>query len=499
MNKIVLLLIIICLFLGCRPNMDNSQKTISQTKTDWIYHVDSLLMPFWMSDDALGNPRGNYPAYRYPDGRAIDPANLDYKFLVPEYQQFYMDNTDSLRRDFIRVKSRQVYGYCIAFHLTGNEEYLVNAKLGLDYLIKKGVYDDGSAVTFWDKEGNANPRILQRNTQDLAYALLGPSTYYYLTRDPEILNMVLDVNRFVWKEYYENSELKENTKLMAFVREDFESDNTQQKELLAPLDQLNAYLLLMARIVPDSLSEEFLGKASILAHSMKDNFYSEDYNIFWGRLNKKGMDGHTDFAHSIKTFWMIHVTAKLTDDKALENFAREGAKKLLETAFIKENGSWASKYIDESLELDRSAFAWHNAELDQMAATLSFEDTSYYSKYLEHTYPYFEKYMIDYENKGTYWARLEDGEVVKLGFRSGWHMANFHDLEHALIGYLSTANYYGDDIELHFAFDQNINPENEKVKPYHYDAEVREMNKSEFKNLLLSNLSKTKVIFDRIN
>ncbi len=309
------------MFLGCQPKMDNSQDFIKEDKTDWIYHVDSLLMPFWMSDDALGNPPGNYPAYRYPDGSPIDPDNLDYNVIVPEYQQFYME----------------------------------------------------------------------------------------------------------------------------------------------------------------------------------DNFYSEDYNLFWGRLNKKEMGGHTDFAHSIKTFWMIHVTAKLTDDKALANFAREGAKKLLKTAFIEEKGSWASKFLDESLELDRSAFAWHNTELDQMAATLSFEDTSLYSKYLQHTYPYFEKYMIDHNNKGTYWARSEDEVVIEVGFRSGWHMANFHDLEHALIGYLSTANYYGDDIELYFAFKQKINPEKEIVQPYHYNAEIEEIIKSEFKNPLLSNLTKTKVTFDRIN
>ena len=119
------------LFLGCGQKKDNSLKSISETKIDWTYHVDSLLMPFWMSNNALGNPPGNYPAYRYSDGSAIDPTNLDSTLLVPDYQQFYMENTDSLRRDFIRVKSRQIYGYCIAFQLTGNEKYLEYAKLGL--------------------------------------------------------------------------------------------------------------------------------------------------------------------------------------------------------------------------------------------------------------------------------------------------------------------------------------------------------------------------------
>jgi len=488
-----------CLFLGCGPKKDKSLKSISETKTDWIYHVDSLLMPFWMSNNALGNPPGNYPAYRYSDGSTIDPTNLDYTLLVPEYQQFYMETTDSLRRDFIRVKSRQIYGYCIAFHLTGNEKYLENAKLGLDYLIHRGAYKEGSVVSFWDNEGVPKPKIYQRNTQDLAYGLLGPSIYYYLTRDPNILKIILETNRFVWEEYYEKSELKENTKLFAWVREDFEADSTQLKELIAPLDQLNAYILLTAQIVPDSLSAEFLGKVSTLANSIKDNFYSEKYNIFWSSLNNKKIGGNTDFAHSIKTFWMLYVSAKMSGDQALEDFAFKGAEKLLNTAYLKEKGTWASNYLNESLELDKGLFAWHNAELDQMAATLSFKDTTFYSKYLLQTYTYFEKNMIDHKNKGTYWGRSDEGNVIEIGFRSGWHMANFHDMEHALIGYLSTANYFGEDIKLYFAFNKNVVLEKSIIKPYYYNAEIKKLKQTKFDDPILSELIKTQVIFNKIN
>jgi mannose/cellobiose epimerase-like protein (N-acyl-D-glucosamine 2-epimerase family) len=499
MNKIVTLLIIACLFIGCRPKMENSLGSTSKDQTDWIYHVDSLLMPFWMSNEALGNPPGKYPAYRYPDGSAIDPTNLDYTILVPEYQQFYMENTDSLRRDFIRVKSRQIYGYCIAFHLTGNEKYLENAKLGLDFLIDNGAYKDGSIVSFWDKEGNPKPDIYQRNSQDLAYGLLGPSIYYYLTRDPSILKIILETNRFYWNAYYEKSELRENTKLFAWVLKDFEGDSIQNKRLIAPLDQLNAYTLLTAQIVPDSLSAEFEEKVKVLANSIKDNFYSEKYNIFWSRLNNKEFGGNTDFAHSIKTFWMLYVSAKTYGDRTMENFAFNGAQKLLKSAYLKNEGRWASNYLDESLELDKSLFAWHCSELDQMAATLSFKDTTFYSKYLKQTFPYFEKNMIDSENKSTYWGRSAEGNIIEIGFRSGWHISNFHDMERALIGYLSTANYYGDDIKLYYAFNKNNTPENTIIKPYYYDAEIKELNKYKFNNPILSNLVKYHVIFDKIN
>jgi len=466
---------------------------------DWRYHVDSLLMPFWMSADALGETAGNYPAYRYPDGRAVDPSTLDFEKLNPEYRQYYMANTDSLRRDFIRVKSRQIYGYCIAYHITGNEEYLVNAKSGLDYLVGKNVYADSSAVTFWDNKDDPHPTRLQRNAQDLAYALLAPAIYYYLTRDDQVLDIILKNNQFIWKEYYEKSDLAENTKLMKWVLEDFEEDSTNIKELLAPLDQLNAYLLLLAGIAPDNLSTIFQNQIRQLAYSIKDNFYSSDYNIFWGRINKKSLDGNSDFAHSIKTFWMLYTAANYIHDESLATFAKTGADQLLKTAYLEENGSWASRYMDSSLVLDKTIMTWHCDELDQMAATLSFLDTSYYSKYLKQTYVFFEKYMVNYAVGGTHLGRTESGEILDLGFRTGWHMANFHDLEHALVGYLSTANYYGDNIELYFAFDKARMPNKDKIKPFQYQADIVGISSEPFDNVTLEGLSKTKITFDKIH
>ena len=499
MRHLSIFLVSMYLLLKCSPVQDHLQTASSENKIDWIHHVDSLIMPFWMSEEALGNPPGNFPAYRYPDGSAVDPSNPDYARLVPEYQQFYMGSADSLRRDFIRVKSRQIYGYCIAFHLTGNERYLENAKRGLDYLIENDVYADSSVVSFWGREGLPQPGKYQRNAQDLAYGLLAPSIYYYLTRDPDILKILLTTNRFVWDAYYEQADLKASTKLFAWVRENFESDSTQQKELIAPLDQLNAYTLLLAQFVPDSLSSELTARVRILAHSIKDNFYSEKYNLFWSSLNTKRIGGNTDFAHSIKSFWMLYVSARLIGDTDLETFASTGAQRLLNTAYQKGEGRWVSNYRDESMELDKSIFAWHCAELDQMAATLSFRDTSIYTTYLKQTYSYFEEKMIDHTNKGTYWGRSAEGDIIEVGFRSGWHMANFHDMEHALIGYLSTAHYFGDDIKLYFAFGKRIDPETSVIKPYYYAAEIRELKQMEFDTPVFSDLVKTQVIFDNIH
>ncbi|NMM47755.1 AGE family epimerase/isomerase [Marinigracilibium pacificum] len=494
----LLLLAIICI-PGCVRHEKGIPNSAITNKPDWIYHVDSLIMPFWMTKDALGNPSGNFPVYRYPDGTPVNPSKLDSLKLPNEYQQYYMANSDSLRRDFIRVKSRQIYGYCVAYHITGNEEYLINAKNGLDYLIKKGVFSDKSVVSFWDKNKNPQPNILQRNTQDLAYGLLGPSIYYYLTRDPEILKIIIDVNRAVWKSYYEQSNLYENTKLFNWVAENFEGDSTHHKILIAPLDQLNAYTLLTAQIVPDSLSEELKTKVKILAKSIKNNFYSNEHNMFWSSLNNKTIGGNTDFAHSIKTFWMLYISAQLLNDQEMHEFAKKGAEKLLQTAYLPDENRWASNYLNAKHDLDKSIMTWHQAELDQMAATLSFSDTSFYSKYLIKTYPFFEKKLVDPINKGTFWGRTAKGEIIEVGFRSGWHMANFHDMEHALIGYLSSSNYYGDPTNLYFAFLNSISPDSTIIKPYYYQGTIKEISISPFNNYSLSELTKTRITFTDVH
>ena len=302
----------------------------------------------------------------------------------------------------------------------------------------------------------------------------------------------------MWQEYYEKSDLTENTKLMKWVLEDFEGDSTNIKELLAPLDQLNAYLLLLAKVAPDSLLSKFKNQVRKLAYSIKENFYSADYNIFWGRLNKKSFDGNTDFAHSIKTFWMLYTSANYIHDESLAVFAIKGANQLLKTAYLEETGSWASKYKDSSLALDKNIMTWEFDELDQMAATLSFQDISYYSNYLKQTYPYFEKFLINHTVGGTHMGRTASGEIGDLGFRTGWHFGNFHDIEHALIGYFSTANYYNDNIELYFAFKKEAMPGKDKINPYHYQAEIISITSEPFENERFEGLSRTKVTLRNI-
>ena len=495
----LVLLIIVSVFLFCCKSEPDKEKTnVIGQNIDWVHQVDSLLMPFWMTDEAYGEPLGNFPNYRYNDGSIISYDNFDFSSIPVPLTEFLITQPDSLRRNYIRMNSRQVYSYCVAYHITGNEEYLIRAKTGVDYLLKYGGYDTGSPYTYW-QEGKGMPNKFQSTTQDLAYSLTGPTMYYYLTRDIDVLNQILKVKNYVITEYYENSEVKDKTKLVAWVKKDFENDVKTSKRLLAVLDQLNAYLVLLTPILPDTLSNTFLEDIKSLGYSLKDNFYDEKHNLFWMDLDRKVIrDYQTDFGHSIKSFWMLYIIGNLTQDHELSQFAKENALKLLETAYLDESGSWAERYIDSTLTIEKSTSWWSYAELDQMTATLSLQDTILYSKYLKQTYNYWGQNIIDHENKEVYFSIDEEGNPVDLGLKTCHWKNGFHSLEHALIGFLSTHNYNDEDINLYYAFEKNKFPEERKIKPYYYDGKIKSKSVTTFGTSMFNKLSKVKVTFEKI-
>jgi mannose/cellobiose epimerase-like protein (N-acyl-D-glucosamine 2-epimerase family) len=88
----------------------------------WLRHHREDLMPYWDRPEALGEPLGNFPSFRGRNGE-----------LLP----------DSTERG-LSTLARQVYGYSLAFMLSGEDRYLTYAKAGLDWIDAKAkdpVYD----------------------------------------------------------------------------------------------------------------------------------------------------------------------------------------------------------------------------------------------------------------------------------------------------------------------------------------------------------------------
>lgn len=430
----------------------------------WIEHLNQELMPFWTMESALGNPIGNFPTFRCNDGSLVNPTNLCPEFKHPMWRK-------KLNKDYVISKSRQTYAYGVAYHLTGDEKMLELAKAGVDYLRNNAWESNtGSAIAYWE-DGIANPPVLERNTQQLAYALLGLSFYYYLTRDDDVLQDILNLKNYIFVNYY-----NPDWDLLMWVQQDPEETATSEtkpsewKRLPAQLDQLTCYLFLITPLLAEPLKTEWTEDLVHLSNTLIEQFYNPKDNYFLFELNEpdKKMEGQgKNFGPTIKAFWMIYQISKFTKNNDLSQWVELQAPKFLQQAYIAETGSWGLKFNPDG-EIDQNKLWWVYAELDQMTATLSLKYISM-SQYLINTYDYWFQNFVDSKNHEVWHMLNSQGYPVnkypKCHYKNG-----YHSLEHTLVGYITSQEINDKPVVLYYAF-SNKNT-TASVRPYFFDGTV---------------------------
>lgn len=337
-------------------------------------------MPFWTLSTALGEPIGNFPSVRCDDGTLVDPENPCAEVLGFDDDWLIKDD------QYVVSLSRQIYTYGVAFQLTGNRKYLDYAKAGVDYFRTHALdRDAGGTYALWSTDSNAwEPPIADRNPQEQAYGLMGISYYYYLTRDPEILPDILALKEFIFDTYY-NPDLG----LLQWQLEDGEWGKALDKMLVAQLDQLNAYMMLIAPILPEPEKTEWIQDMVMLSEIMLDQFYFSEENLFLlSALSPEisALPTETDFGHTIKTLWFMRMIGHLSGEQSLVDFAVNNGPRILERAYLPEAGTWASGiFPDGTIDEERSW--WVHSELDQFTASLALAEPTV-AAYLPETYSY---------------------------------------------------------------------------------------------------------------
>jgi mannose/cellobiose epimerase-like protein (N-acyl-D-glucosamine 2-epimerase family) len=424
----------------------------------WLRHFREDLLPFWNVPDAWGQPRGNFPTFRGNDGRAVDWAKPPEELATaPGWIK------EAFGREYVRMKSRQTYFYGVAYHLTGDPEMLALARDGVAFIRKEALDPaTGSAVSYWE-QGLPQPEILARTSQDLAYAELGLAMYYYLTRDEAVLRDIKRLKRHIFTQYW-NPEWQA---LRWVVKENPDGEQLRQ-ELVAQLDQVNAYLLLLTPILPEADRKEWTADLKRLARVMVRDYHDADRHLFWGTIHdpaqKKLGARHVDFGHTAKAYWMLERIGRLTGDAALVDLATDGAKAVLKQAYLPESGTWGSKLQPDG-SVNTGKEWWIYAELDQLAGTLALRAPAQ-ALPLPRTAEFWFRRMVDPVHHevwgGAGGPDFEPWEGPKIHqWKSGYHSA-----EHALVGYLTAQALHGRPVTLYFA------PKDAKAKlrPYFFEG-----------------------------
>jgi len=440
----------------------------------WRQHVSDELMPFWLTADALGAPIGNFPTFRCNDGAAYHPEAPCPELVHPPDWI-----ASELGRDYTRMKSRQTFLYGVAFHITGEERYLEYARAGVTWL-RRHAYerDTGSAVTYWSG-GKAGPPPDQRTAQDLAYAQLGLAFYFYLTRDPDVLADLLRLERHIMTRYWEPSPGPPGGMLRWVLADGDTAGDARRQELVSQLDQINAYMLLVAPLLEDEqVARAWRRDLVLLARVVKDRFFAPEHGLFWGTLHdpaaRKLGSRHTDFGHSMKSLWMIYLTGQLTGERDLVEFARPHIGPLLERA-AQPSGCWASG-IQADGTVDGGSQWWVFAELDQAAATLAAreESSAPYARHLAKSYECWFTRFVDRRHHDVWpfvppdWTETTFDERPPLKV---FHWKNgYHPMEHALVALITTASLTGQNLPLYYAFVNT--PPRRRIQPYYFSGTI---------------------------
>ncbi|MEM9541178.1 MAG: hypothetical protein AAGA60_16950 [Cyanobacteria bacterium P01_E01_bin.42] len=437
----------------------------------WIQHLHQDLLPFWDMETAYGDPIGDFPTYRCNDGSLYDEFDPCPELANP------IPGIVKPEREYFRAKSRQVFAYGVAYHLSGDFKYLGLAKAGVDFLIANALAPEGGAYTY-TIDGVPGPTEARRISQDMAYVVAGLGFYYYLTRDPDVLTHIIDLKNYIFDTYFD-----EEWGLLAWAHEDYldyvnpggteEWVYSNQRELVSQLDQVYGYMLLLAPTLPEPYQTEWKEDLLDLATIMSEQFYSPDKNLFFGAITdpiKQQLEtDHTDFGHSIKTLWLIYEIGKLTGHYELTAFAQEKIPLILDEAFLPD-GTWGRR-PNKNGNIDTDKEWWILAELDQTTATLSLRDPSY-AKYLPTTYAYWFETMVDHEYGGIWhWVYAATNEPdIQFPKQHSWKNA-FHSFEHDLVGYITGQAIHNKPVTLFYAFKGAI-PTNVEIRPYLFAAKV---------------------------
>jgi hypothetical protein len=412
------------------------------SKKIWLNYAAQDLWKFWGKENAL-----EYTSYRCNNGALINP-----KQLCSELRQGWI--IAGLENEYTRMLSRQVYLYGTLFNMTGDPLTLEYMEVGVERLLER-FEDSGSAATIM-KDGKPLYTAEQRTSQDLAYVQVGLAMHYYLTGDQAVLEKIDSLKDYVIASYY-----RDDWEMLAWTLEDQMPGDAQNQELVAQLDQLNAYMLLVFPHLPENMKVEWEKDIRLMVDILLNKFHDEDRNRFAGQIvkgefNRPGQR-HNDFGHSVKTYWMIHTAGKLLDDDRYLEIGRWGIDAIIKQSIrFREEASDASNWGNQT-NSDGSGW-WEFAELTQATATLMLDEPDY-ARYLPDIYKYWLSSFVD-KTYGGVWGGAGGGTKQHL-WKNGYHEA-----EIGLVALITSQKAKDETVDLYFKRDEgHFQPYLFEIKP----------------------------------
>lgn len=428
----------------------------------WLRHHREDLMPYWDLPEALGEPTGNFPSFRGRNGE-----------LLP----------GSTSRG-LSTLARQVYGYSLAFMLTGEDRYLTYAKAGLDW-IDTHAKDPVHGGYYGELDVNGDPVNPQANKDLFGLASLGLAygMYFNVTRDPAAEAGLLAVRDLIFDKYYDATQnrMKDSLTFDLATEVDTGGNGGDITNLLVPATAIslpNAALLSdPARRAQFEGDLRLLTEILIARHKNTPATNPANRFWFWGRTARFGMfnSAQTDFGHNIKSYELILNANNLLADRPWDALSTD-RETLLNRAWDDAASRWNERirnFVPGNVEPDSGW--WIHDEADQTLAALDLAEGFTRPDRTERLARSAQTFLDVYVDRDpAYPARETFARVERTGLETDLRKSFFgknmlHNHEHALIMYLHGRALEDQPARLYYAFpaDQALDL---VAKPYWFDA-----------------------------
>jgi hypothetical protein len=429
----------------------------------WLRHHREDLMPYWDIPEALGVPVGNFPSFRDRAGQ-LDPLRTTRG---------------------LSTLARQVYGYSLAFMLTGEERYLTYAKAGLDWINTKAK-DPVNGGYFGELKVNGDPVNLQANKDvfDLASLGLAYGMYFNVTRDPAAEADLLAVRDLLFGKYYDaaSNRIKDSLNFTLSTEVDTGRNGGDITNYLVPVTAM--YLTNTALLTDPARRNQFRNDIRLLTQGLIDHHKGGPDQPpwwFWGRTLRVGNLGalQTDFGHNIKSYEMIYNANQMFAERPWEGLSADRAI-LMDRAWDDAAARWNQRITAfDPFDVEPDSSWWMHDEADQTLAALDLGNGFAHADQLARAAQTWLDVYVDrdpaYPVRETFFRVARDPADTDLG-KSGFGKNMLHAHEHALIIYLHGRALEGKPTKLYYAFpsDQALTA---VAKPYWFDAsgEFREV------------------------
>lgn len=405
----------------------------------WLSHWQEDIRPYWDSAEAMGDPPGNYPTSRNMAGKPTAQTER-----------------------YSRMLSRQVYTYAIGYALTGDGELLLKARAGIDWLLAHAK-DPGSGYhPVLDEKGRPLPGT-GKTAQDMAYCMLGFAAYHFVSGDDTCEKEIRAMRDLIMAgPFWDKAKGTVKDALDTGLKSEVEF-KTPGNDLVAVLDQINAYMLLFYNQTRDpELRRTLLSDLRNLADRLVTGFWER--GIFWStELNRTDFRAdHVDVGHTVKAYWMLYEIDSqwfaATGIHPYQALLRTHAKPLLTAAFANGLGPWG-KYFDGAFDNVRADNPdwWMHCECDQFAARLSLADKSYVPLLARTTSFWLKGGFVDRGRpqrgirSGIKWDGSLYGDNEEWDAKAFFWKNGYHETEHALVLYLLSCQLQEQPAVLFFA------------------------------------------------